>query len=140
MYYLIYISTALNLMDQQELTDLLTQSREKNSHNNITGALLYSQGTFIQALEGDEETVNEIYTTILQDSRHKNIITVISGELKERVFPDWSMAFIALDPDKMTELEGYINPLKTQLFKGGYNNPAITVMKTFAENNNLNFS
>ncbi|WP_461453275.1 BLUF domain-containing protein [Mucilaginibacter sp.] len=140
MYYLIYISTAVNLMSQQELADILVKSRANNTANNVTGILLYAQGTFIQALEGDEEIVTKTYNKIEKDDRHKNQITIITGTSKERVFADWSMAFISLDPKKMNELEGYINPLKKELFKGTDTNPAITVMKTFAENNNLTYN
>jgi hypothetical protein len=139
MYYLIYISTAVKLMSQKELADILTISRKNNMANNITGILLYSQGTFIQALEGDAEIVTETYNKIQKDNRHKNHITLITGTSNQRVFTDFSMAFISIDPDKMNELEGYINPLKKELFKGSDTNPAITVMKTFADNNNLTY-
>ena len=140
MYYLIYISTAVNLTSQKELADILVKSRTNNTANNITGILLYSQGTFIQALEGDAEIVTETYNKIEKDNRHKNLITLITGTSNQRVFADWSMAYISVDPDKMNELEGYINPLKKELFKGSDSNPAINIMKTFADNNNLTYN
>jgi len=137
MYYLIYISTAVNLASQKELAEILVKSQANNALNNITGLLLYSQGTFIQALEGDAETVTETYNKIEKDDRHKNMIVLANGISNHRAFAGWSMAFVALDPDKMKDLEGYINPLKKELFKENDTNQAINIMKTFAENNNL---
>jgi len=140
MYYLIYISTAVKLMSQDDLADILTKSRANNIAKKVTGILLYSQGTFIQALEGDEEAVMETYHKIEKDGNHKNLVIIITGTSKQRVFADWSMAFISVDPNKMDELEGYINPLKQELFEGNETNPAITIMKTFADNNNLTYN
>lgn len=137
MYHLIYISTAVNLMSQDKLAELLTQSRKNNKALNITGMLFYAEGTFLQALEGDETAVNKIYAIIENDNRHKNVVTIISGESDVRVFPNWSMAFSAVNPEQMNKLEGYIDPLNKELFKGDNNNTAITILKTFAETNKL---
>jgi hypothetical protein len=140
MYYLIYISTAIKLMNQQELCEILTVSRKNNVQNDITGILLYSEGIFLQALEGSKSSVNEVYSKIEKDQRHKNLIMLITGESDNRMFPNWSMAFIAIEPTKMAEIEGYINPLKKQLFKGKATTSAMSILKTFADSNNLSFT
>ena len=87
MHYLIYISTAVNLMNEDELTALLIQSRKRNKESNVTGMLLYAQGTFLQALEGDEADVNKIFDSIKEDKRHKNVVKIITGEQDERARP-----------------------------------------------------
>jgi hypothetical protein len=140
MYYLIYISTAIKLMNQQELCEILTVSRKNNIQNDITGILLYSEGIFLQALEGSKSSVNEVYSKIEKDKRHKNLIILITGESDNRMFPNWSMAFIPIEPTKMAEIEGYINPLKKQLFKGKATTSAMSILKTFADSNNLSFT
>jgi hypothetical protein len=140
MYYLIYISTAIKLMNQQELCEILTVSRKNNVQNDITGILLYSEGIFLQALEGSKSSVNEVYSKIEKDKRHKNLIILITGESDNRMFPNWSMAFIPIEPTKMAEIEGYINPLKKQLFKGKATTSAMSILKTFADSNNLSFT
>jgi len=137
MYYLIYISTSIELMGQDDLTSLLAQIRKKNMEMKVTGMLMYSNGTFIQALEGDKKDVDLVYAAIQKDTRHKNLIEIVSGEQETRTFPDWSMAFLTPDPGKMAELDGYINPLHTELFKGDKENTMLNVLKTFADNNNL---
>ena len=140
MYYLIYISTAVNLMDQQELSEILTDSRSNNAEHNITGILLYSEGIFLQALEGTESAVQEVYSNIEKDKRHKNLIILITGEEDNRMFPEWSMAFTTIDPVKLELLEGYINPQKKELFKGDAATSAISILKTFADSNHLTFT
>jgi len=136
MYYLIYISTAIKLMSEKELSDILIKSQINNLKNNITGMLLYAQGTFIQVLEGEEEQVNNTYKVITGDKRHKNLIELISGPLDDRVFPEWTMGFVTLHPEKLKELVGYINP-ENKILKDTAPHQAITILKTFAETNKL---
>ena len=139
MYYLIYISTSVNLMNTEELTEILTISRKKNFENNITGMLLYAEGTFIQVLEGIEEDVKATYHTITNDKRHKNLIKLVNAPLAKRVFPEWSMGFAVIDSSKMIELQGYMNP-EHIFFEDSATDPAINIMKTFVESNNLSSS
>ena len=127
-------------MKQENLLSILADSRRNNLSNEITGILLYSEGVFMQALEGKEDLVMELYKKIEQDPRHKNMIMLISDDIKERTFPEWSMAFLPLDQIKMDELKGYIDPLKKELFKGNSAIPAISILRTFAESNNLIFN
>jgi Cu/Ag efflux protein CusF len=136
MYYLIYVSTAVNLMDTQELTEILNVSRKNNLDHNITGMLLYAEGTFIQVLEGAEEDVKLTYHNITKDDRHKNLIKLVSSSLEKRAFPEWSMGFAAIDQTKLSKLKGYISP-DDIFFEDSTNEPAISIMKTFVENNNL---
>jgi hypothetical protein len=126
-------------MEQAELSTLLAQSREKNAKTNITGILMYADGTFIQALEGEQKDVDDLYEVIQRDTRHKNVIEIVSGFEEKRTFPDWLMAFLAPTPGKMAELTGYINPLNNELFKGDQQNTILTVLRTFADNNDLTY-
>ena len=136
MYYLIYVSTAVNLMDTQELTEILTISRKKNLEHSITGMLLYAEGTFIQVLEGAEEDVKLIYSNIIKDTRHKNLIKLVNSSIERRAFPEWSMGFAAVDKETLSELKGYISP-DDIYFEDSASDPAINIMKTFVESNNL---
>jgi len=136
MHYLIYISTAVRPMGQEDLVEILTKSRDNNFRNKITGLLLYADGNFIQVLEGSHEDVLSTYYSITMDVRHKNVIKLISDPLNRRVFPKWSMGFVALSPEKLKELEGYINP-ESEMFNASTSHPAIAVLKAFIESNRL---
>jgi hypothetical protein len=134
MEYLIYISTAKRLLTEQELMDILATSRDNNERNNLTGVLLYSEGTFIQLLEGEHEPLNITYEAILHDERHKNIIKLTEGVIEERSFPDWTMGFRALNSGQLESIEGYLNPNKA-VFDHEDKHPGIAMIKTFAASN-----
>ena len=97
MFYLIYISSAVKLMNDDELLFMLEQAREKNLRLGLTGMLLYKNGSFMQMLEGDKQTVLDLYDTITVDNRHKGNITIMTGDIKKRNFKEWSMGFCNMD-------------------------------------------
>jgi len=109
MYYTIYASCATSPFSQQQLVDLLKQSRENNERSDITGILLYNRGTFIQLLEGEEQTIKSLYQKIDKDPRHKLMFTLMEGHKDERQFPNWSMAFRDLDSPEIRKLPGFSN-------------------------------
>ncbi|MBB5186950.1 hypothetical protein HNQ57_001213 [Zhongshania antarctica] len=112
-FYLIYVSSAVNLLTDEELLLLLRQSQAKNVNLGITGMLLYKGGNFMQMLEGEEKTVRELYAAIRKDPRHHNVLTIITGSPKARNFKDWSMGFQNMD--KIADLPNYKYYIKENL-------------------------
>lgn len=90
---LLYVSSAIRLLDQSELLDLLQVSRNCNELANITGLLVYEGGNFIQVLEGPSEAVEETMRRIRNDPRHRNILVLLDNKISERLFDNWAMAF-----------------------------------------------
>jgi class 3 adenylate cyclase len=87
-------------------------SQQNNQARNITGVLLCLGGMFFQILEGEAENIDEIYTRILDDPRHTDILCLKSElNVTERLFPEWSMQIIDLEHN--TDL--IIQPIKTLL-------------------------
>ena len=97
MFYLIYVSTAASLLSINELVLLLDKSRANNDRLDITGMLLYKGGNFMQILEGDKQSVLNLYDVIKADSRHKNVSLIKTGKLGARNFENWSMGFTDMD-------------------------------------------
>lgn len=93
MYHIVYISTASNAMTQCNLLKLLEKSRAFNQANDVTGVLLYSDGNFIQILEGEEQCLKSLYHRISIDPVHHRVITISEGEVPGREFSEWSMGF-----------------------------------------------
>lgn len=137
MEYLVFISTAKKLMSDAELLDLLQSVRVKNTENNITGMLLYGDGTFMQVLEGEKEDIRNTYNAIQADTRHRNIIVMITGLLNERVFSKWSMSFASVNADVLELIEGYLNPANITFSAGVLDHPTVNMVKTFADSNRL---
>lgn len=94
---LAYVSVEAREMTQDDLVDILNTARERNPKEGVTGMLLYRQGYFIQALEGEEEPVMNLYNDIAGDERHRNVLMVYKEEITERAFPNWSMGFQNMD-------------------------------------------
>ncbi|GAA4340599.1 hypothetical protein GCM10023149_52160 [Mucilaginibacter gynuensis] len=138
MNYLIYVSTATKLLSEYELTDLLTESRDLNARDNITGMLLYAEGTFIQVLEGEQHVVSATFNRIEQDSRHKNIILLTVGTISNRNFPSWTMGFMSANADILSEFSGYINPAQIGFLNGPDGSKVIKLLKSFAQDNKMN--
>lgn len=137
MKYLIYMSSATQLMSNDELIGLLKISRENNEKKHLTGMLLYGEGAFVQVLEGDDEVVTSTYEIIKADDRHKNLIHIISGKIEKRIFPNWSMGFRAIDRKIADEFKGFIDVRNNGLLIEDDKHPAVIVLKTFADANNL---
>ncbi len=109
MYYLIYRSEVFNQMPEDELINLLEQSRKRNKTINITGMLLHFDNKFLQLLEGEETDIKTLYADICKDSRHKNVVTLKEGATENRLFPDWSMNFKIVSNEEFANEPAYKN-------------------------------
>ena len=106
MIRLVYASTALSDWSLQQLLQLLKTCRKNNSANDITGMLLYSNRTFFQVLEGEEEKVMELYNFIKKDKRHRDVTLIEKKDIIDREFPFWSMGSQKLDKQDLGKIEG----------------------------------
>ena len=88
---LLYASRATSQIDQDALQAILRQSKSHNPGLGVTGVLCYSDGIFIQALEGGRATVNKLYLKIAADPRHTDVVLLSYEEIGERRFAGWSM-------------------------------------------------
>jgi Sensors of blue-light using FAD len=88
---LLYASRAANGLSPDELSAILRQSRGSNPSLGVTGVLCYSQGIFLQVLEGGRSTVNKLYNHIVRDPRHTQVELLSYEEISERRFASWSM-------------------------------------------------
>lgn len=101
-YYKVYVSSASKLLTDKKLFSLLKKTRINNSRRQITGLLLYYEGSFIEILEGDQKIVDWLFhERIVWDPRHTNVTELISGYEDFRSFPDYSMGFKRLDPSEL---------------------------------------
>ena len=109
MIQLIYISTAAIRITKDDLQAILLTSIHNNSKKKITGFLLHDRGTFCQVLEGAEEDVHGLFSKILEDDRHTNVIKIFDDEIMVRDFSSWSMNCINLDDYDKKQINGYKN-------------------------------
>ena len=121
LYQLAYVSQATFNDDQQssvrpEVSRILLQSRKNNPDLEVVGALYYKNGYFFQVLEGAKDNVENLYTKILKDPRHKNSKILVSKAITRSGFNDWSMKYGVSD-DEVNDLLNennmvFFNPYK----------------------------
>jgi len=107
LYHLGYVSAEAVKFTEEALIALLTEARNANTDRNVTGLLLYREGSFYQVLEGSEADVMATFHHIEGDPRHKEVRVLFDGETESREFADWQMGFLNLDRIDMDTLSGF---------------------------------
>jgi hypothetical protein len=131
---LTYVSSATELMDDDQLVTLLRTIRPINEQLGITGMMLYRGGNIIQTLEGPTEAVKATYDRIRRDPRHRGVILLWQEEVTERHFADWSMGFHNATGLPLDDLEGYTDFLQGDLSeKPPEVVPAVVLLRSFRE-------
>ena len=97
-----------------QLDELLGTARSFNAAHNVSGILLYKDGSFFQYLEGEREVVEALFERIKRDKRHYAVRLLLSNPINERVFNNWQMGFYepSMDAIKLTD-SCYADPLQT---------------------------
>ena len=93
---LMYASRATQAVNQEELLAILRKSKANNPAVGITGVLCFSEGIYLQALEGGRSAVNKLYNRIVADPRHSDVELLSYEEIGERRFAGWSMGQVNL--------------------------------------------
>jgi hypothetical protein len=91
-----YASRATQAVNQEELLAILRKSKANNPAVGITGVLCFSEGIYLQALEGGRSAVNKLYNRIAADTRHTDVELLSYEEIGERRFAGWSMGQVNL--------------------------------------------
>jgi len=116
---LIYLSELVG-RDETSLGPILSASVRRNTADDITGMLLYSQGTFLQVLEGEEAAVQATYQRIVQDRRHHNTVLLSNETITQRQFDGWRMGFRHL-----SEADAQHLPRMAPWFRFGFSEHAL---------------
>lgn len=107
MLSIVYVSVASNPMTDDDVAAILVQARANNLRDDLTGALLYNSGRFIQIIEGPDERLRAQFAKIEADPRHRNVQTISEKRIANRQFPEWTMGFQPLSNKSVTQLEGF---------------------------------
>ncbi len=117
-YQLLYISAANTEFSESDLEQLLTLARKNNEALNVTGMLLFHEGSFIQALEGEQQAVDDLYNKIGKDTRHTETRVIFRGDTPDRDFTGWSMGFYRSNQSSAENLEGFHSFLRSGFRSG----------------------
>ena len=101
-----YLSKSPEPMTAEALLSLLNECRTNNRKNGVTGMLLYANGTFLQAIEGEEKVIDALLERIYADPRHAEIQMLHRTEIDRPQYADWSMGFDQVSNEALDEVEG----------------------------------
>jgi hypothetical protein len=93
---LLYVSRAQSPEVVNTTQSILDSARKYNIANGITGILCFGGGLYLQAVEGGRTQVNELYSHIVRDPRHRDVVLLDYQEISERRFGGWTMGQVNL--------------------------------------------
>ena len=93
----IYTSRAARRLRRSDLDAILASARARNAEHAVTGHLLYDDGHFLQAIEGDDAVVDALTDRIARDERHEAFQVLAREPITEREFTAWSMSCFHVD-------------------------------------------
>jgi len=96
LYQIVYASKA-SKFSFEEINNILTDSYVNNKNRGIKGVLLYAQGFFVQCIIGNKVDIQQTFERIKKDKRHEDIVVIVSGEVEELLFDDWTMSYVNED-------------------------------------------
>ena len=102
----VYASAGTQDFTAEELAQLLEVSRDNNARLNLTGMLLYADGSFFQVLEGPADVVDALYAKIENDARHAQMTLIIKEPIPRRYFDDWTMGFHKVSREELDGIAG----------------------------------
>lgn len=79
--------------------EIAQAAARRNKARQITGALVFVDGQFIQVIEGPSENVEALFETICCDFNHSQIRLVDLIAASERLFADWDMAALSAESE-----------------------------------------
>jgi len=90
---LAYVSSAVRRMSDAELEALLRGARRFNAGADVSGVLLYHDGSFFQYLEGPPAAVAAAYDRVHVSPLHRGIFELLHADVAQRHFQGWHMGF-----------------------------------------------
>ncbi len=102
----IYSSVEVTTFSHDEMIKLLAKVKEKNAKLNVTGMLLYDEGSFFQVLEGPKKTVTQLFEKISKDKRHDRVTKIIQEPIEDRNFAEWTMGYSGVTREELKKIEG----------------------------------
>ena len=86
------------------IADILAVSSRNNRRDRITGALVYSHGSFCQVIEGEVVDLERLMGRLSRDPRQTDIKIVLQHPVDKRLFEDWSMTAPKITPARQDEM------------------------------------
>ena len=90
---LIYASTATEPVTDEMVESILKVARLRNELRDVTGMLVFDHQYFLQVLEGERQSLNQLFGKLMKDARHGNLTLISCTGIQERSHATWAMGF-----------------------------------------------
>ena len=133
---LLYVSRCLpdgeDMTSHAQVLELAATSASRNTRAQLTGSLLFVDGTFVQVLEGPADAVESTFERICCDFRHQDVKLIDLVAAQERLFPEWGMACLSADRETSIKLHAELEEIR---FRVGINaREAVIQMRGLLDN------
>lgn len=96
---LLYVSQPVGPITTTVTSTILEASIKNNKFQEVTGVLCQGDGIYMQVLEGERGKVNDLYSVIRSDPRHKNVELLLIEDIVQKKYKEWSMKLVHLSKD-----------------------------------------
>lgn len=104
--HLVYVSAATIEISEDDFNSIIRTLLKIIPSRGITGMILYSEGSFLQLIEGKRHEVDMVYERIREDYRHTNILKIYEESVDRRYFKEWCVAVANLPACKLEGIHG----------------------------------
>ncbi|MEM6512340.1 MAG: BLUF domain-containing protein [Pseudomonadota bacterium] len=102
---IVYVSEAQMYFDNMSLESLAADAGARNFELGVSGYLYFEKDRFVQYVEGDEDVIDGLMTSIRADVRHRMLHQVVEDNLRTRRFPSWHMRYLSRQELESVKLE-----------------------------------
>ena len=86
------VTTAPSGRAADDIPAILREAVARNGLEGITGLLYTEQDSFLQVIEGPEESILSLLQSLEADDRHRDLQILLDQPIDRREFGDWTMA------------------------------------------------
>jgi hypothetical protein len=122
-------------MGQRTLNDIARTAHRNNLESGVSGLLIFSEGQFIQILEGDTVEILQLVANIGVDKRNTNLKVLWHGSQRERQFPDWTMGCFDMTASDAPEFPSQF--IHNALTQDNWTDQMTSVLRRFYIDNRL---
>lgn len=114
------------------LGEMMRDFKKNNFEHGITGLLIYSEGSFLQLIEGDEKPIDRLMKLIQKDKIHHSLIILAQAKTELRIFPAWSMGYEAVSQEQFAGVRQLLQQSSNALGFADQSHPVLNYIKSFA--------
>lgn len=86
-------TTAASGRAADDIPSIVQDAAARNGLEGITGLLYSEDDSFLQAIEGHDDSIDDLLNRLEADPRHRNLRILSDRQIDEREFGDWTMAY-----------------------------------------------